>query len=231
MAPAATLIPALISAGGAIGGSLLGRKSVQGATQRSPEELAALQGQTGAANALTQQSGQLSAFGMPLLKQAGGYFSKLAGGNRGVMTQALSPEISSINDVYGGTARTLSRFLRGPEKDVQLAESERERAGQIGRLFGGARIGANTALGGMGEGATGAAASGFGGAGGIFGGQAALGQANRFGGAELERSVGSDFGGLIFNLLKNWGQKGGSSTGVLPSRQTVPTSTSWMPGG
>lgn len=226
-------IPAIISAGGAIGTSLLGRKSVQGSTQRSPAETAALTAQTGAANQLTEQSGQLSRQGMPQLQQAGRYFSTLASGNRGAMTQALAPDIESIRDVYGGTARTLSRFLRGPEKDVQLAETERERAGQIGGLFRGGRMGANTQLAGMGGAATGAAASGFGGAAGIFGGQAESGMRNRFGGADLEHQAGQDFGGLLFNILKMYSQQGGSGGGKspLPSRQTVMPVTSWMPGG
>ncbi len=223
----AAAVPGIIQGGMALGSALFGRKSAQGATQRSPEETAALTAQTGAANAQTDlarqqtaQGGQLFRQGMPQVQQAGRYFSTLAGGNRGAMTQALSPEISSINDVYGGTARTLSRFLRGPEKDVQGAEAERERAGLIGKLFAGGRGPANAQLGAMGAGQIGAgqaglasAASANASAGGMFGQQVASGQANRYAGANLERDTGADFGGLMFQLLKGYASKGKSGTG------------------
>ncbi len=230
----AAAIPALISAGGTIGGALLGRKSVQGDTQRTPEEQRAMAGQTGAASALTGQAQGLSSLGMPALQQSGKYFSTLASGNRSAMTQALSPQIEATNDIYGGTARSLSRFLRGPEKDVQMAEGERNRAGAVSSLFRSGRNTAANSLAAFGSGLTGQAAANTGAAGSIFGQQEAAGRANRFGNADLTHQAGSDFGGLIFNLLKNYSGKSGSTSGgggVLPSRQTVPNVGSLFGGG
>ena len=211
--PLAAAAPALISAGGAIGASLLGRKSVKGDTQRTPGETSAIAGQTGAANALTGQGRQLSAQGMPQLQQAGKYFSTLASGNRSAMTQTLAPQIEATNDVYSGTTRSLSRFLRGPEKDLQLAEAERGRAGAVSSLFRSGRANAAGALASMGQSSTGQAAANYGTAGSIFGQQEAAGRANRFGGAELEHQAGSDFGGLVFNLLKNYAGTSGRGGG------------------
>lgn len=220
---ASAALPSIISAAGAIGGSLLGRKSVQGSTQMSPAELQAQQGQLGQAGQLSKLGGQLGGMGTANLSKAGGYFSSLAGGNRASTAQTLAPDVSNINSVYGGTARTLGRFLRGPEAGVQGAEAERERAGQIGRLFGGARSGANSALAGLGAGEVGAGASASQGAGGLFASVGAQGQSSRFGGAQLEHQAGSDFGGLMFNLLKQYSGRsaGGGMTGNLPSRSTV----------
>lgn len=206
--PIAAAAPYIATGAAAIGGSLFGKKSVQGDLQRSPEEKAGMAGQTGAANALSGQAGQLSRMGLPALQQSGKYFSTLASGNRSAMGQALAPQIEATNDVYGGTARTLGRFLRGPEKDLQLAETERERAGGVASLFRNGRSSAAGALAAFGSGLTGQAGQQQSAAGSIFGQQAALGQANRYQGAELEHQAGSDFGGLMFNLLKMYANKG-----------------------
>lgn len=150
----------------------------------------ALQAQSGLANAL-------SGVGAPALSKASGYFSTLAGGNRAQITQAVAPDVQNINSVYGGTARTLSRFLRGPTKDVAMADAERQRAGQIGNLFSGVRPQANTALAGIGE-------SAVSGASGIFGSQAQLAQQAEEQSAQNTTAAGTGFGGLLFNLLKTF---------------------------
>jgi len=156
----------------------------------------------------------LTGLGVPQLQQAGGYFSKLASGNRATMTQALSPEISQINSVYGGTARTLSRFLRGPTRDVQMAEGERQRAGQIGGLFATARPQANTALAALGSQTVGQGVGAAGAAGSLFGTQAKLGQEADIANAQLQSEAGQGFGGLLFNILKTWGPKAAAVAGA-----------------
>lgn len=198
----------LIMGGSAVGASLLGRRSAQGASRLSPAEQAASRGQTEAAGTALGQSKSLFGMGMPQLQQAGRYFSTMARGNKAAMTQALAPDIENLQSVYGGTARTLARFLRGPEKDVQMAELERERAGQIGSLFRAARPAANTALANLGMQTAGMATGGAGTAGSIFGQQAGQAQASRFGGANLQSQAGEDFGSLIFNLLKMYSKSG-----------------------
>lgn len=161
----------------------------------------ALQGQTGAAGALTGQGGSLFGQGQGQLQQSGRYFSTLASGNRAAAGQVLKPEIQSVNDVYGGTARTLSRFLRGPEKDVQMAEGERERAGAVSNLFSSARPAANNALAAMGAGSTsmglGATAAG----GSQFGGVARTSQDAAVESAKLEQQQWQGFGNLLGKFL------------------------------
>ena len=158
--------------------------------------------QGGAGRNLSGMGSNLAGIGMPALAQSGRYFSTLAGGNRGAMTQALSPEISNISDVYTGAGRSLSRFLRGPEKDVQMGELERNRAGQIGSLLAGGRGAANQSLANFGVAATGAAGSAYSGAGSIFGSQAKTAQDARIAEVQAQEQAGQGFGGLFFNLLK-----------------------------
>jgi hypothetical protein len=183
------------------------------------------QGQTAAAGQLQQNAATQGTIGTSALGQSAGYFGKLAGGNRAVMSQALGPQISSLNDVYGGTARTLARFTRGPTQQVQMAESERERGGQIGSLFSTARTGANQALAGIGQGAfqgsTGAAA----GAGSIFGQQ--VGQSLQ--GEQMGMQAGAGVGNLLFNLLKMY--KGGGQTPNVNAFGMGATSGAQGPGG
>lgn len=158
--------------------------------------------QLGAAGDLKGQGNQLFQQGQGQLQQSGRYFSTMASGNRGAMTQALSPEISSLNDVYGGTGRTLSRFLRGPEKDVQLGELERNRAGQVGSLFTTGRANANAALTGMGTSAVGTGVGATGAAGSLFGGAARTAQDARVEELKAQQQAGAGFGSLFINLLK-----------------------------
>lgn len=206
MPAAALAIPAIAS----VAGSYF---SAQRAATPSPQEQAGTQGQLGLASGL-------QGVGLPATQQAAGYFSKLAGGNRATMTQALAPDISNINSVYGGTARTLSRFLRGPEKDVAMAGAEQQRAGQIGNLFSTARPTANAALAGIGSGATGQA-------GGLFGTAVSQGIASRDLGANITSQAGQGAGGLFMQLLQAY-QKGkgtgfgGVAPGMMPGNTGQP---------
>ncbi len=204
MPAAAVAIPLIASAAG----SYFSSKS---ASTPGAQEQGAAAGQTNAAGQLSSNAATLSGIGGPALGQASKYFQQLAGGNRATMTQALAPQIQATNDVYGGTARTLSRFTRGPTQQVQMAEAERERGGQIGSLFATARPQAASALAGIGSGAFSGANAALGGTGGIFGQQAGQGMQSRFGGAQLGMEAGQGFGGLLFNLLKNY--KGGGGGG------------------
>ncbi len=229
--PAAAAIPYIASAAG----SYFASKANSSATTPNATEQAASAGQTGAAGTLNKNASALSGIGLPALQQSGGYFSQLAGGNRATMTQALAPDIENINSVYGGTARTLSRFLRpGPTQGVQLAESERDRAGQIGSLFRNARPQANSALANIGGSAISGSTSAATGAGGIFGQQAGQAQASRFGGAGLDFQSGQAFGGLLFNLLKQYsgGKTSGGNQGIgAPGSPGSNTPGNWLTGG
>jgi hypothetical protein len=198
----AAAIPA-ISAGGAIGSGLLNYFRAKNASKPNPIERQAQQTQTNAANQLSQQGAGLSAFGMPKLQQAGNYFSTLAGGNRAAIGQAVAPDAQNINSVYGGTQRTLNRFLRGPDRDFQTGELARQRASGIGSLFTGARTRGVAGLTEMGQFGASAGASSLGGAAGIAGQVGSSAMSNRYAGADLQRQAGSDTAGFIFQLLKS----------------------------
>src|ERR1019366_3280321 len=136
----------------------------------------ALGAQTGIANNLSSTGAGMVGTGQQQLGSAGKYFSTLASGNRAATATALAPAVGNINSVYGGTARTLNRFTRGPDKTVQMAETERERAGQVSSLFRDAPGQANQALATLGANNTSMGIGAQGTAAGIFGGQAGLSQ-------------------------------------------------------
>jgi hypothetical protein len=184
---------------------------------------------------LADQGTYFSNYAKPLTNQATGYFSALAGGDRAKMTQTLAPDIENVNSVYGGTGRTLRRFLRGPDRDLSLGDLERERAGQVASLFRNNRFAANTTLSSMAGNAIDTSLRANAGAGSLFGGVAGQQASSRLAGADINRQAGADTGNLIFQLLKSYATKGGPSSGggnsgILGSSQTVPSSTSWMPG-
>jgi hypothetical protein len=204
----AAVVPA-IQGGAALASYFGGRAAAGGAATPGPQEQAALNAQTRAGTALGGQGAALGGMGLAAQQQGLGYFSSLASGNRGAMQQALSPQIQQLNQTYGGTRRTLARFLRGPERDYQLGELERERSGGVASLFANARPNAVGQLLNYGGQMTGQGISALGGAGGIFGGQAAQLAYNRLSGAELQRQAGMDVGGLVFQLLKGLKPGGG----------------------
>lgn len=200
---AAAAIP-LIAAAITTGGSVY---SAHQAGKLSPAQKSAQQTQQRAGTALERTGGALTEQGMPQLQQAGKYFSTLAGGNRAATQQALAPDLANLQSVYGGTQRTLSRFLRGPDRDFQLGELARQRAGATGSLFSAARargVEGLVSLGqyntGQGTAATDAAAD----VGAGLGAQAGLQRQQANAGQE---QAGRDAGSLIFQLLQ--GYKGG----------------------
>ena len=216
----AAAVPALIGAGSSIGSGLLSYFGAKKASKPNPLETQAQQTQTGAATQLAGQGKALSDFGMPKLQQAGNYFSTLAGGNRAATAQTLAPEAQNINDTYTGAGTTISRFLRGPERDFQTAELARGRAGAIGSLFTGARDRGVSGLTNLGMYGTNAGVQASEGAAAISGNVADRSMSNRFGGAGLQRQAGADTAGLIFQLLKSGmfsRGTGGASTGGSPT--------------
>jgi hypothetical protein len=140
----AAAIPALISAGGTIGGALIGNRTAKStakaASQRSPEELRILNQAMDSAGGLQRDGAALAGQAMPGLHRALGYYGTLLNGNRSEMQQATAPEAGRINSLYRGYARNLQRRgINGGEARTALAESERERVGNLAGLVGGAR--------------------------------------------------------------------------------------------
>ncbi len=199
--------------GGSMLASWLGSRSAKKKTQQTPQEAEAMGAQTGLARQLGSQGRQLFNMGMPALQQGSSYLRTLAGGNRAATSQLLAPDIENVNDVYGGAKKSLSRFLRGPEKDMQLGELERERAGGISRLFRDARPNAVSRLLDFGGDTTSQGMSAAGGAAGIHSGVQNSLFRNRYAGADLERQAGADYGNLFFQMMQMAGGGGGGGGG------------------
>ncbi|HEY9016317.1 MAG TPA: hypothetical protein VIM84_14785 [Gemmatimonadales bacterium] len=241
----AAAIPAIIGAAGSVGAAGLGYLSSRKAGRQSPAELQAQQAQqgyqrelAGQGRELTQTGRTLTQYGLPQLQQATGYFSKLASGGRGVTNQVLAPETERLNAVYGGTQRTLSRFLRGPDRDYQMGELARERAGAIGGLARDARQAGVAGLVNLGQygveagrGFAGAGANAMSGAAGIASNVASQAGNARIAGADLQRQAGADIGGLVFQLLKGMsGRAGGRSGGGGFTIPSLPVTGGLPPG-
>jgi hypothetical protein len=239
------LAPALpwIGKGAAlIGGWLGGKKAQSSAMQRSPEELAALGGAQGAAGSLGRMGSSLLQGGQQTLGQgtgmlgsAGNYWQTLLGGNRAAMSQATAGPRAALTDQYRGAERGLERSgLRGGVRDLASAELSRDRAGKIAGLTTGVQPFAAQQLAGVGSelGSLGTSQAGLGVGAAGAGGQLwsrLLGEGfdnRRYGRAEGEHASTS-IGSLIFDILSGLGGK----KSPLSSKQTVPNSTTWMPGG
>lgn len=166
-------VPAIIMGGSAIGSALLGKKASDNASQaaqyRSPEETALLRSQTGLADQQRGQGAALFGQAMPAIQNTMRYYSTLLGGSRAARVAATSPEAESVSQAYGGADAALRRSnLRGGERDAQLAENQRAKAGQIARLVTGVRPQAAAGLGSQAMGLVGAGNAATTGAGALY---------------------------------------------------------------
>ena len=221
-------LPWIAKGAGALFGGLAAKKAQKSAQQRSPEELAALSGAQQAAGSLQRTGQSLVEGGMNLQRPAGSYYQTLLSGNRAAMAGATAAPRAAITDVYRGAERGLERGgVRGAAKDVATADLNRQRASQIAGLTTGMQPMAAEALAGMGgqQVSQGVGAAGAGA--GIWGGLLGQGAANRMYARGEGKETGQQIGGLIFDLMNMQFPKRGGST--LPSRQTAPPYTPWMP--
>lgn len=192
-----------------LGGWLAGRHAQKSAMQRSPEEMAALQGATGSANALTQQGTTLSQTGLPALQKSLGYYQTLLGGNRAAMSLATAGPRASITDTYRGAARTLEQSgVRGGARDVATEELARDKAGKIAGLTAGVQPGAAGALADIGSNLTGQGTTALNAAGGVWQNLLGEGQKNRVYGRQEGEKAGTSIGSLLFDVLSgSFGKK------------------------
>jgi len=208
-------LPWIAKGASILGGALAGKKAQSSAMQRSPEELAALQGAQQAAGGLQTAGQQFLGMGRPWLGQAGNYYQTLLGGSRGAMQQAVAGPTAAITDVYRGAERGLERSgVRGAARDVASGEINRQRASQVAGLYTGMQPSAAAALASLGGSTAGLGADLAGQAGSIYGGLLGQGAANRaYGRAEGEK-FGSSIGGLIFDVISGTWKKKPSAPGV-----------------
>lgn len=213
LAPA---LPWIIKGGAALAGGLMGRKAQASAQQRSPEEMAALQGAQSSASGMTAHGNTLIGQGTQQLGQAGNYWSTLIGGNRAAMAQATAGPRAALTDVYRGAESNLERSgVRGAQRDVATAELGRDRASRIAQLTTGMQPQAAQQMGNIGGTFLGSGSSLLGNAGSIWGNLLGSGFDNRkYARGEGEKS-GTAWGGIIFDIIKNtpWGKKMGAGAG------------------
>lgn len=232
------LMPALPWIGkgaAALAGGLLGKNREKAGMARSGEEQTALTGAQGTAGTLRGTGSSLIATGQETQQPATSYYDTLLRGNRGRMAQATAAPRAAITDVYRGAERSVERSgVQGAAKDVQMGELNRQRASQIAGLTTGVQPAAAEALTGIGQTQTQQGAPMLGQAGSIYSNLLGQGAANReYGRAEGEKA-GTGIGGFLFDVMNAGAGALGSKFGkkpVLPSRQTTPNFTTWMPGG
>lgn len=190
------------------------RSHRQASEQRQKED-AANKAQQGISSDFMGRGRALLDQGGEALQRSGQYFTRLASGDRGTMAQELAPDVQNVNDVYGGARRSLSRFLRGPEKDMQLGELERERAGGVARIFRDARPNAVARLLDFGSSTTGMGGGFLERAAGIQGGLGRQFTQNRFRAEDQEHESGQEFGSVLADLLRQYAQRSGSNSRSL----------------
>lgn len=202
---------AAIGAGGALGSTLIGSSAASSTYDQAQKELQPFRrGATGNADELAGNSRQLFSQAMPAVQQSLDYYKNLlgAGGRKGLYA-AVAPAAGTIAESYRGATQSLTKNLRGGERDMGLAELKRQQVGDTARLVSGVQPGAAAALGSMGGSLVGEAQSGFARAGGIYGGLA--GQPNA---TALALRSGSDsassMGALLARLMSLYG--GGGKT-------------------
>lgn len=82
----------------------------------------------------------------PDFEQAAGYYRNILSGDRAAAAGALAPDIAAITENYRGAERNAQSTLRGGQRDLALAELNRDRVGKTAGLRAQLRPGAAAAL-------------------------------------------------------------------------------------
>lgn len=219
--PVVPFIPLIAQGVGAIGGGIAAKKAQEGAMKRSPEELAALQGAQGAAGTALKEGQELAGETRPWLRQAGGYYSTLLGGNRAAMSQATAAPRAALTDVYRGAESNLARSnVQGAARDVGMAQLARDRASKIAGLTTGVQPMAAEALAKLGSQFAGAGIAGADVGGRLYGNLLGAGFQNRTYGRREGQDAGETWGKFLHDAVLNIPTGSGNRT--LPSRRTTP---------
>lgn len=224
----AAAIPFALKAAPVIAGMFLGKKASKpsplqrtatGQTQQAGERLA------GMGEATTRTGGELTRTGTGFLSRgaeelapAASYYRNVLG-SRSAANAALAPERGTALEYYRGAEGRLRRTMRGPARESQLAELERQKVGQLASYLPQARqagaaglertAGAYGGLGGQALGA-GAGLTGQGiqaaTAGGYLG-SGLFNQASQL--REQEKAGGKAWGNILYDVanLMPWGKR------------------------
>lgn len=169
---------------------------------------AAQKGVQGIADTQLGMTKQAFGSGLPMLNQAGSYWSTLLGGNRTAMSAATAGPRAAITDQYRGAELGLKRAgVTGGVRDQSLAELSRDRAAKVAGLTTGVQPAAAQGLSGIGANLLGVS-QGFGSnAGGLYGSLMQNTTQNAMYQSGQAASAGSSFGSLLFDLLKSYKPK------------------------
>lgn len=238
MPVAVPLVMAAVSYAGSKVAEHSAKKAQQAAMQRSPEELAALKGQTGAAGELSAtgadltKSGQAATqTGLSTMAPAATYFGSLLRGNRALQSQAVAGARGGITDTYRGAERSLEKSgVRGASHDVASGELARQKAGQISSLITGVQPGAASALAGIGGeqagiGTTQTAQGGArtGAAGSMYGNIVTGGQGNRQSAFNIGNEEGTRVGNAFGQFVAGIGSYYGGGNSMAASKRRLPS--------
>lgn len=217
-------VPALVMAGGAIGGSLLGNKTAKDVAAGTPQQQALMASQTKLADQTADQGRQEFSTAMPAIKNTLNYYGTLLNGNRGARMAAISPEAQDTGAAYGGAETAIKGGpLRGGERDQALAANATARSGAIARLVTGVRPGAAAAIAGEGGNLLNTAGGSNATAGGIYGRLTGAAGDQQQRGLNAGATTSGNFGALLANLLNQYKKSPGSGGGpssLLPSTQS-----------
>jgi hypothetical protein len=152
-------LPAIIGAGGAIGGALLsGPSKQQKQTLTGQQQLD--QQLTENAKQGSQLATQFSSMATPALNNAMNYWSTLLNGDRTAMSSVLGPEVSQIGQGIANATNTTSQFApRGGARTTALAGLPFQQASTVGNLYSTLRPAAASAVGEVGLSTAGLASS------------------------------------------------------------------------
>jgi hypothetical protein len=103
--------------------------AIQGARKSSAEKST-----QNLSNTMSTIAMQQHTMAQPALQKAMQYYMTLAGGNRGQIQGAIAPQLSALNASYKGAETRMGMMPAGPTRDRQMAELQRQKAGQIGML-------------------------------------------------------------------------------------------------
>lgn len=231
-------VPAIIMGGSAIASSLYGghaaNSAAKKAAQRSPAEQRLLNSQTGLADQLRGQSGEMFKQAMPGVQNTLGYYRTLMTGNRGARMAAVSPEAEDVAKAYQGADSSVKRGMVGGQRDQALAENARARAGQTARLITGVRPQAAAAQGDLAGRLLGDSQNAASTAGNIGSGVLSNETSNRQGafafGQQAGQNAAGQMGALLAQLMGTFGgAKGGG--GTLPSHNLLSSPIGGNAGG
>jgi hypothetical protein len=209
-----------IQGGGLLGGMLAGKQATKSAMQRTPEEQRALAGAYGIGDQASRMAQAAYGESRPYMRQAGGYYSTLLGGNRAAMSQALAGPTAQITDYYRGAGRNLRQSgIRGAARDVAAADLNRQRASQLAGLATGVQPYAADALAKLGIEGMQTAGPLLGTAGNIYGNLLNQGAWNRQYGRQEGEKTGTAIGGFVRDIgdVLNRPRGGGQAVGPAPN--------------